>query len=102
MSSFQGWEAKPGAGVKTNDSEFVQKLQNDCQTLTETVRAMKQDLDLVKRREEEAVEQVKRSVQAAEQLRMEKTEVEYELAQVKLQVDRQQQRIRTLIEEQVR
>ena len=34
-------------------------------------------------------------------MRMEKTELEYEIEQLKLQVDRQQTRIRGLIEEQV-
>lgn len=38
------------------------------------------------RREAEAVEQVKRSVQAAEQARMEKHELEFEIEQLKMQV----------------
>jgi hypothetical protein len=38
------------------------------------------------RREAEAVEQVKRSVQVAEQARMEKHELEFEIEQLKMQV----------------
>ena len=44
---------------------------------------------------------MKRSVHVAEQLRMEKAETEYEVGQLKMQIDRQQGRIRSLIEEQV-
>lgn len=62
---------------------------------------MRNDLEDVKRTEAEAVEQVKRSVQVAEQLRMEKSEMEYEISQMKMQVERQQGKIRSLIEEQV-
>ena len=46
------------------------------------------------RRETEAVEQVRQSVHMAEQISLEKTQLELELAQVKQQLERQQDRIK--------
>jgi chromosome segregation ATPase len=53
----------------------------------------------LQRRETEAVEQVRQSVTMAEQISLEKTQLEHELGQVKQQLDRQQERIRNMIEE---
>lgn len=80
---------------------LVQKLNKDIDVLTEALKRVRAEAEDVRRHENEAVEQVQRSIQAAEQLRMEKSELEYEIEQLKLQVERQQTRIRTLIEEQV-
>ncbi|XP_059092394.1 serologically defined colon cancer antigen 8 homolog [Tigriopus californicus] len=80
---------------------LVQKLNKDIDVLTEALKQMRAEAEDVRQHENEAVEQVQRSIQAAEQLKMEKTELEYEIEQLKLQVERQQTRIRALIEEQV-
>ena len=52
-------------------------------------------------REVEAAEQVQRSIKVAEQIKQQKTEAEFEISQLSSQVERQQLRIRALIEEQV-
>ncbi len=83
------------------ESPHVLKLKKDNAVLTEALRKVTEEMECVRVREEEAVEQVKSSVQAAEQLKMEKTELEYESSQLKLQMDRQQVRIRVLFEEQM-
>ncbi len=78
------------------------KLRKDNTLLSDSLQRLRIEVEEVRTREEEAAEEVKRSVQVAEQLRMEKAEMDYEIGQLKIQVDRQQQRIRTLIEEQVK
>ena len=44
---------------------------------------------------------MQRSIKVAEQIKQQKTEAEFEISQLSGQVERQQQRIRTLIEQQV-
>ena len=77
------------------------KLDRENHLLNDAIKKLRSDVDEISKREVEAVEQVKRSVQVGEQLRMEKTELEYEITQLNLQNERQQSRIRSLIEEQV-
>ena len=67
----------------------------------EEMRKMREELEVVRGREAEAAEQVQRSIKVAEQIKQQKTEAEFEVSQLSGQVERQQQRIRTLIEEQV-
>ena len=62
---------------------------------------MKNEVEVLKAREAEAAEQVQKSVKVAEQIRQQKTEAEFEIGQLSSQVERQQARIRTLIEDQV-
>ena len=90
-----------GGGGKVAESLLTKRLKHSNDILTNALKNMRTEFEEVKNREAEAAEQVKRSLQVAEQLRMEKSEVEYELDQMKLQIDRQQGRIRALIEEQV-
>jgi len=84
---------------KLRETPLASRLQKDNDALNEELKRLRRDLEAVKAREEEAAEQVKRSVQAAEQLKMEKGEREYELSQAKVTVERQQGRIRALIDE---
>ena len=79
----------------------MDKFKQDNVLLSEALKKVRDEAEEVRKREDEAVEQVKNSVQVAEQLRMEKTEMEYEIGQLKMQIERQQARIRVLIEEQV-
>ena len=67
----------------------------------EEMRKMREELEVVRGREAEAAEQVQRSIKVAEQIKQQKTEAEFEVSQLSSQVERQQQRIRALIEEQV-
>ncbi len=69
--------------------------------LVTAVQGLKEENLELQRREDEAVEQVRQSVNMAEQISMEKTQLDMELNQSKVQLDRQQERIRNLIEEQV-
>ncbi len=85
----------------SEESPHVVKLRNDIAILTEALQKGREETEVIRVREEEAVEQVKRSIQAAEQLKMEKSELEYELGQIKMQMERQQARIRGLMEDQV-
>ena len=62
---------------------------------------LKNEVEVLKAREAEAAEQVQKSVKVAEQIRQQKTEAEFEIGQLSSQVERQQARIRTLIEDQV-
>ena len=59
------------------------------------------EIENLKAREAEAAEQVQKSVKVAEQIRQQKTEAEFEIGQLSSQVERQQVRIRSSIEEQV-
>ena len=68
---------------------------------SEAVRKMKEELEVLRVREAEAAEQVQRSIKVAEQIKQQKTEAEFEVSQLTGQVERQQLRIRALIEEQV-
>jgi hypothetical protein len=65
------------------------------------VAQLRKEIDNLKAREAEAAEQVQKSVKVAEQIRQQKTEAEFEIGQLSSQVERQQVRIRSLIEEQV-
>lgn len=62
---------------------------------------LRKEVDILKAREAEAAEQVQKSVKVAEQIRQQKSEAEFEIGQLSSQVERQQVRIRSLIEEQV-
>ena len=92
--------SKPDPAAATT-SPLLDKFKQDNVLLSEALKKVRDETEEVRKREDEAVEQVKNSVQVAEQLRMEKTEMEYEIGQLKLQIERQQARIRVLIEEQV-
>ena len=61
------------------DRELAEKLKRDNATLTEAIKRLRAEAEEVARREGEAAEQVKSSVQVAEALRMEKAELEYEV-----------------------
>ena len=61
------------------DRELAQKLKKDNATLSEAIKRLRFEAEEVARREGEAAEQVKSSVQVAEALRMEKAELEYEV-----------------------
>ena len=65
------------------------------------VPQLRKEIENLKAREAEAAEQVQKSVKVAEQIRQQKTEAEFEIGQLSSQVERQQVRIRSLIEEQV-
>ena len=65
------------------------------------VPQLRKEIESLKAREAEAAEQVQKSVKVAEQIRQQKTEAEFEIGQLSSQVERQQVRIRSLIEEQV-
>ena len=67
----------------------------------EAVKKVREELEVLRLREAEAAEQVQRSIKVAEQIKQQKTEAEFEVSQLSSQVERQQLRIRTLIEEQV-
>ena len=100
---------------QTNKEEMLQLIKNIEQTVKTTegsreaqssvtgeeMRKMREELEVVRVREAEAAEQVQRSIKVAEQIKQQKTEAEFEISQLSGQVERQQQRIRTLIEEQV-
>ena len=65
------------------------------------VRKLKNEVEMLRVREAEAAEQVQRSLKVAEQIRQQKSEAEFEVGQLSGQVERQQHKIRSLIEEQV-
>ena len=65
------------------------------------VADLRKEVENLKAREAEAAEQVQKSVKVAEQIRQHKSEAEFEVGQLSSQVERQQVRIRSLIEEQV-
>lgn len=110
------------AQLATGEEEtpLTRRLRQEGARLKQDAEKARAEAEEVRLREEEAAEQVKRSVQAAEQLKMEKSEMEYEAGQLRMQVglelfafetfsklrfllrqvDRQQARIRGLIEEQ--
>ena len=58
---------------------MAEKLKRDNATLAEAIKRLRAEAEEVARREGEAAEQVKSSVQVAEALRMEKTELEFEV-----------------------
>ena len=62
---------------------MAEKLKRDNATLAEAIKRLRSEAEEVARREGEAAEQVKSSVQVAEALRMEKTELEYEVRKTK-------------------
>ena len=66
------------------------------------VPQLRKEIENLKAREAEAAKQVQKSVKVAEQIRQQKTEAEFEIGQLSSQVERQQVRIRSLIEEQVK
>lgn len=84
----------------TFTNSLIEKLKKDNSILLQSLHQVRLESEENCQREAEAVEQVKRSVQAAEQARMEKHELEFEIEQLKMQIDRQQVRIRGLIEDQ--
>ena len=65
------------------------------------VADLRKQVENLKAREAEAAEQVQKSVKVAEQIRQHKSEAEFEVGQLSSHVERQQVRIRSLIEEQV-
>ena len=67
----------------------------------EAIKRLREELEVLRVRESEAAEQVQRSIKVAEQIKQQKTEAEFEVGQLRGQVERQQVRIRGLIEEQV-
>uniref|UniRef100_A0A0K2TDK5 Uncharacterized protein n=1 Tax=Lepeophtheirus salmonis TaxID=72036 RepID=A0A0K2TDK5_LEPSM len=87
--------------IQESEKLKEQSLRKEISVLSESLNHLRSEFDEVTRRESEAVEQVKRSVEVAEQVRLEKTDLEFEIGQLKLQIERQQARIRSLIEEQV-
>ena len=68
---------------------------------SEAVKRLRDELEVLRLRESEAAEQVQRSIKVAEQIKQHKSEAEFEVGQLRGQVERQQVRIRGLIEEQV-
>ena len=99
----------------TNKEEMFQLIRNIEQTVRTTeggreaqssvtgeeMRKVREELEVVREREAEAAQQVQRSIKVAEQIKQQKTEAEFEVSQLAGEVERLQQRIRTLIEEQV-
>ena len=65
------------------------------------IKRLREELEMLRVRESEAAEQVQRSIKVAEQIKQHKSEAEFEVGQLRGQVERQQARIRSLIEEQV-
>lgn len=76
-----------------------ESLKRDNVWLVTAVQGLKEETMDLQRREAEAVEQVRQSVHMAEQISMEKSQLEHELNQAKQQLDRQQDRIKDMIEE---
>ena len=68
--------------------------------LRQALAESRQESEDLARKEGEAVEQVRRSVDVAEQLRMERAEMEYEMGQIKMGSERMQMRIHAMVEEQ--
>lgn len=89
------------ANLKKRLESNNEKVKHDNAWLNHALVQIQGEMAELQRREAEAVDQVKRSVGIAEQVRMEKAQLEMEVGQAKLQVERQQERIRGLIEEQV-
>ena len=80
--------------------ELRQKLASHVDE-SDAIRRLREELEVLRVRESEAAEQVQRSIKVAEQIKQHKTEAEFEVGQLRGQVERQQVRIRGLIEEQV-
>ena len=67
-----------------------ESLKRDNAWLVNAVQGLKEETMELQRRETEAVEQVRQSVHMAEQISLEKTQLEIELGQAKKQQERQQ------------
>ena len=78
-----------------------ENLKRDNVWLVNAVQELKDETMELQRRETEAVEQVRQSIHMAEQISLEKTQLELEMNQSKQQLDRQQERMKNLIEEQL-
>lgn len=78
-----------------------ENLKRDNVWLVSALQSLKDESMELQRRETEAVEQVRQSIHMAEQISLEKTQLELELNQVKQQLDRQQERVKAIIEEQL-
>ena len=74
-------------------------LKRDNVWLVNAVQGLKDETMDLQRRESEAVEQVRQSVHMAEQISMEKAQLEMELNQAKQQLERQQERMKAMLEE---
>ena len=68
----------------------MEGLKKDVEMLNQALTDSRQECEEFARKESEAVEQVRRSVEVAEQLKAERSEMEYEIGQHKLQIDRLQ------------
>ena len=82
----------------TKDVKLKVESQNED---PEAVKKLREELENLRLRESEAAEQVQRSIKVAEQIKQQKSEAEFEVGQLSGQVERQQARIRSLIEDQV-
>ena len=81
----------------------LEKSEQKPETKDEScILQLRREIDILKAREEEAAEQVAKSVKVAEQIRQQKSEAEFEIEQLSSTVERQQVRIRSLIKEQVK
>ncbi len=85
--------------LKKQTESKHETLKRDNVWLVNAVQSLKEETMELQRRETDAVEQVRQSVHMAEQISMEKVQVEMELDQVKQQLERQQKRIKDMVEE---
>ena len=85
---------------KEENKQLRQKLASQVDE-SEAMKRLREELEVLRVRESEAAEQVQRSIKVAEQIKQHKSEAEFEVGQLRGQVERQQVRIRGLIEEQV-
>ena len=88
------------SGPGPSSRKLIDGLRQDNEMLTQALDQSRKEAEDLGRKEAEAVEQVRRSVEVAEQLRLERTDLEYEIGQLKMQVDRMQVRIHAMVEEQ--
>ena len=84
---------------KSVDACKCENLKRDNVWLVNAVQGLKDETMELQRRETEAVEQVRQSVHMAEQISLEKTQLEMELGQAKQHQERQQERIKSLLED---
>ena len=84
-------------GLKHQVETKYENLKRDNVWLVNAVQELKDETMELQRRETEAVEQVRQSIHMAEQISLEKTQLELEMNQAKQQLDRQQERMKNLI-----
>ena len=76
-----------------------ENLKRDNVWLVNAVQGLKDETMELQRRETEAVEQVRQSVHMAEQISLEKSQLDMELGQAKQQLERQGERMKSLVDD---